>query len=69
MLIAKVVSVVDAVVHKEVRVADEGIASRAIRPIHEACILLHLRGVQAVKPADCVIDLADIDALEVIDLA
>ena len=66
---SEVVRVVDTVVHEEVGVADEGVASRAIRPIHEACILFHLGGVQAVKPAHCVIDLANIDALEVVNLA
>lgn len=69
MLISKIVRVVDTVVHEEVRVADERIASRTVRTIHEACILFHLGGVQAVKPADCVINLANIDALEVVNLA
>lgn len=41
LLIAKVVRVVDTVVHEEVRVADEGIAGCTIWSIHKARILLH----------------------------
>ena len=37
----EVVGVVDAVVHKEVGVADEGIANGSVRSVHEARILLH----------------------------
>ena len=37
----EVVGVVDAVVHEEVGVADEGIANASVRSVHEARILLH----------------------------
>ena len=37
----EVVGVVDAVVHEEVGVADEGIANASVWSVHEARILLH----------------------------
>ena len=64
----EVVGVVDAVVHKEVGVADEGIANASVRSVHEARILLHFRGVQAVQARDRIIYLANIDALNVVRL-
>ena len=62
----EVVGVVDAVVHEEVGVTYERIANSAIRPVHETCILLHFRGIQAVQARDRIIDLANIDTLNMI---
>lgn len=68
-MLSEIVRIVNTVVHEEVGVADEGVASRAIRPIHEACVLLHLARVKAVQSTHCVIYLANVDALKVIGLA
>ena len=63
---AKAIGLIRHTILEEIAITDERIAWITIWSIKHAILPIHLRCVQALQSRDCIVDLADINALKVI---